>query len=224
MSNPSTPVSFSGQIPPPVLNLPFGTVQQDGQVYLSTTAIEFLQTLWAAMAGDGGVADLVLLNAVAPGVTSGATVALINEIAAALAILMPRSNAAMPNQVQDASLLLARPQIPMSIQALLDSLGADQGDILYRGANGWTVLAPGAAGQALETGGASANPSWATVSTSPPATTFAGLTATPADGQRAFITDGSVVATGNFGTVAAGGGANHVPVFWDGAGSTWRIG
>jgi len=53
---------------------------------------------------------------------------------------------------------------------------------------------------------------------------FADLPPPAYDGQRAFITDGSVVAAGNFGTVAAGGGANHVPVYWESGGSQWRIG
>jgi hypothetical protein len=39
---------------------------------------------------------------------------------------------------------------------------------------------------------------------------------------HAFVTDGSVVAAGNFGTVVAGGGANNVPVYCDG--TNWRIG
>lgn len=45
--------------------------------------------------------------------------------------------------------------------ALFDSVfGGTQGDILYRGSSVWTVLTPGTAGQYLQTGGASANPSW----------------------------------------------------------------
>lgn len=39
---------------------------------------------------------------------------------------------------------------------------------------------------------------------------------------RAMVTDGSVVAAGNFGTVVAGAGTNAVPVYCDGA--AWRIG
>lgn len=39
---------------------------------------------------------------------------------------------------------------------------------------------------------------------------------------RTFVTDASVAAAGNFGTVVAGGGANKVPVFSDG--TNWRIG
>jgi hypothetical protein len=48
-----------------------------------------------------------------------------------------------------------------TLSALLDTgIGNTQGDILYRGASGWSVLAPGAAGQTMKSGGASANPSW----------------------------------------------------------------
>ena len=39
--------------------------------------------------------------------------------------------------------------------------GGSQGDILYRGASSWTQLAAGTRGRYLQTGGASANPSWA---------------------------------------------------------------
>lgn len=53
---------------------------------------------------------------------------------------------------------------PANQSALLDNLfGSAQGTVLYRGASLWSALAPGTAGQYLQTGGASANPSWATV-------------------------------------------------------------
>lgn len=42
----------------------------------------------------------------------------------------------------------------------LDAIGAVQGDILYRNATVWTVLAPGTAGYHLKTGGAAADPAW----------------------------------------------------------------
>lgn len=48
-----------------------------------------------------------------------------------------------------------------TLSALLDYvLGNTQGSIIYRGASIWADLTPGTAGQILETGGASANPSW----------------------------------------------------------------
>jgi hypothetical protein len=52
--------------------------------------------------------------------------------------------------------------------------------------------------------------------------TVASLPASPTTGQRSFVTNSSVAASGNFGAVVAGGGANAVPVYWDGA--NWRIG
>lgn len=46
---------------------------------------------------------------------------------------------------------------------VLAFVGATQGQILYRDASGWTVLAPGTSGQFLQTLGAAANPAWATL-------------------------------------------------------------
>ena len=47
---------------------------------------------------------------------------------------------------------------------MLDSIGSTRGQILYRGASGWAALSPGTAGQMLQTGGAGADPSWASAS------------------------------------------------------------
>jgi len=48
------------------------------------------------------------------------------------------------------------------LSALIDSaIGSTQGDILYRGSSAWAVLAPGTSGYVLTSGGAAANPSWA---------------------------------------------------------------
>jgi len=50
----------------------------------------------------------------------------------------------------------------VTLSAAIDAvLGSTQGDILYRGASAWSVLAPGTSGQFLETQGAAANPQWA---------------------------------------------------------------
>ena len=52
---------------------------------------------------------------------------------------------------------------PTTLSSLIDrALGSAQGDILYRGSSGWGALAPGNAGQHLQSGGGSANPSWIT--------------------------------------------------------------
>lgn len=52
-------------------------------------------------------------------------------------------------------------------------------------------------------------------------TTFAGLPATPTDGQPGYITD---CTSTTFAAAAAGGGANHVPVWYNLALTSWRIG
>lgn len=53
--------------------------------------------------------------------------------------------------------------LPLSeaLNAQLDAISATRGSILYRGADEWAALAPGSAGQVLQTNGAGADPSWA---------------------------------------------------------------
>jgi hypothetical protein len=53
-------------------------------------------------------------------------------------------------------------------------------------------------------------------------TTVVGSLPTPAGLTRAFVTDSTVAAAGNFGAIVAGGGANTVPTYFDGL--NWRIG
>lgn len=55
-----------------------------------------------------------------------------------------------------------------TLTAIIDhDIGNVQGDILYRGASTWSVLAPGTAGFVLSTGGTAANPSWVSSLTNP---------------------------------------------------------
>jgi hypothetical protein len=50
-----------------------------------------------------------------------------------------------------------------SVSSFLDNAFSNtQGAVLYRGASGWSALAPGTSGQFLTTGGSAANPSWTT--------------------------------------------------------------
>lgn len=51
---------------------------------------------------------------------------------------------------------------------------------------------------------------------------FANLPAATTAGRKAFVNDGNLVASGNFGAVISGGGSNTVPVYSDG--TNWRIG
>jgi hypothetical protein len=51
--------------------------------------------------------------------------------------------------------------VPNTLSEIIDSaIGNTQGDILYRNATNWVVLAPGTAGNVLQTGGPAANPAW----------------------------------------------------------------
>lgn len=50
----------------------------------------------------------------------------------------------------------------LSATDVLDMLGSTQGNVLYRGASAWGALGVGTAGQLLQSGGAGADPSWAT--------------------------------------------------------------
>jgi hypothetical protein len=57
------------------------------------------------------------------------------------------------------------------VQGFLNAnYGTAQGSVLYRNASGWTVLAPGASGTVLQSGGTGANPSWAAISSTPSGT------------------------------------------------------
>lgn len=56
----------------------------------------------------------------------------------------------------------------------------------------------------------------------PPLTTVAGLPAAPPTGTRGQVSDANATHTAGIGAVVVGGGANNVPVRYDGA--AWRIG
>lgn len=49
----------------------------------------------------------------------------------------------------------------ITASSILDSIGSTRGTVLYRGASGWSVLAPGTSGNFLKTLGAGADPAWA---------------------------------------------------------------
>lgn len=59
-------------------------------------------------------------------------------------------------------LLPSNPTISADVQAILDQISTVHGSVLFRGATDWQALAPGTTGQFLQTGGAGADPVWAT--------------------------------------------------------------
>jgi hypothetical protein len=79
--------------------------------------------------------------------------------------------------------------VPSALTAsqVLDFLGSTQGQVLYRNASAWVPLSPGTSGQVLTTGGAGANPAWATV-------TGTGTVTSVASG--AGLTGGPITTTG----------------------------
>lgn len=82
--------------------------------------------------------------------------------------------------------------VPSALSAsnVLDFIGAVQGDVLYRSASGWSVLAPGTNGFVLTTGGASANPSWTNPASGGTVTSIA---------TNNGITGGTITTTGTIG-------------------------
>ncbi len=91
----------------------------------------------------------------------------------------------------------AAPALPTD----LNISGEAQGDVLYFNGSNWVRLAAGTAGKFLQTNGASANPSWATVSTSPP---LNWLPATWASNSGLSYTAGNYTAGVRFAPVRAG--------------------
>lgn len=64
---PGPVVAPAGPIPPPVLQLPWGTVGPGGMVTLTAEAYGFLQLLWSSIQGQGGIIDVTLANSESPG-------------------------------------------------------------------------------------------------------------------------------------------------------------
>lgn len=67
-------------------------------------------------------------------------------------------------------------------------------------------------------------PSIDILGTRAPVTTFASLPTNPLPGTRAWVNDASVALTAGIGTLVAGGGANFVPVYYDGVQGKWVVG
>lgn len=60
-TNPTNPVIAGSPLPPPLFQLPWGTLRNDGTVYLTPQALGFLQALWAGLQGGGGVIDIITI-------------------------------------------------------------------------------------------------------------------------------------------------------------------
>jgi hypothetical protein len=103
--------------------------------------------------------------------------------------------------------------VPSALTAsqVLDMIGNVQGDVLYRNASNWVILAPGTNGQVLTTAGAAANPTWTTVTGTGTVTSVAtsgGLTGGPITTTGTLSLAG--IATGN--VLGYTGGGSGTPV------------
>lgn len=79
MPGPNTPVISTFPLPPPVGNLPFGQVRENGQVYWTPGGWNFIQILWASIQGQGGLIDLLLSVEPSPGQISAAVESLLAQ-------------------------------------------------------------------------------------------------------------------------------------------------
>jgi hypothetical protein len=138
-------------------------------------------SLVATSSGSGTVTQIVAGAGLAGGTISASGTLSLATIAAGDLLANTGTVAAVPAAT--------------SLTALIDDvLGANQGNVLFRGATAWTVLAPGTSGQFLQTQGTGANPAWATVSGGS-GTWNAGTV--NAIGGALSLTSGTLVGTGS---------------------------
>lgn len=182
-TNPNTPVTASFPIPPPSIQIPIGITQDGKPVHLTPSGLDFLQRLWAAIQGQGGVLDISYLLALetdsdSSGEGSEQFSALVagllsddpapdNPAQATLTALAfsgiadePPSPPSIPTLTIPANLTtgLAVP-LPKTLSAIMDAcLGSVRGSLIVRNATTWVVLPIGTAGQVLTSNGT--DPAW----------------------------------------------------------------
>ena len=240
MTNPQTPAGAANRAPPPVLNLPWGQLRADGQVYLTITSLEFLQMLWSSVQGTGGVIDTMNATRLGRAEIEGIVFGLITAIGETSRFKAPPPNlAAVRKAAEDGERLASRrprAQQPMPDAPALARRPRTQPPLPDAPALARRPrLAPQTPDTSLITrrarpallvpdNGLLTRRTRLQPAPSLPRPTFAQLPPNPQDGDRNYIIDGSVVALGNFGTAAAGGGTNRLPVFFDSGTTTWRVG
>ena len=97
--------------------------------------------------------------------------------------LEPYDDAELPEDFQAWIATRLLPYVNSDLGVYLDEIGSTRGSILYRGASGWAILAPGTAAYVLTSNGAGADPSYAVIpaaSPSPGITTILAPTSLPA--------------------------------------------
>ena len=154
-------------------NLPVGDTLGGSEL------MEMVQSGVSRRTSVAAIATYVATTYPAPGVTSiataspvtGGTITTTGTISLATAGVTNLYLASMSGGTIKAN-VTGNPASPSDVtpSQVLDVIGSTRGDILYRGATGWAVLAPGTSGYVLQTAGGGADPSWGQVSLSGGAT------------------------------------------------------
>lgn len=108
--------------------------------------------------------------------------------------------------------------IDANASAILDTISATRGVLLYRGAAGWAALAPGTAGENLQTNGAGADPTWAVSAGGDIQALLDGISATQGTLLYRNATDWVALAPGTAGYVLQTKGAGQNPAWVLGSG------
>lgn len=214
MAQPPPVPAASTPVPPVLLNFPF-TNPRTG--ILTLMAGSFLTQLWAGQQGAGGLGPTVetLVNEVATifamhgdgTLSASGVLTVVATEGVFFGYFATGTDAAQLTGTLNAARLAASsvPYAKLANATVPELLGAT--------AAGPVVAITIGRGVAFAAG--------ALTATDGPAVLVAAL-GTPTACLRAFVSDSTVVAAGNFGNVVAGTGGNFCPVYADGA--AWRIG
>lgn len=204
----------SSPVPPALLSLPLVNPKTG---IPTLTGGSFLTQLWAALAGSGGVgptvAELVVEVAIIFNMHGDGTLSPTGELIVTKTNGTAFSYFATGTDAANLTGTLNAARIADNSLAYAKLANAAGPELLGATAAGPVVAITVGRGLALAANilTATDGPAVLVANLGPPTACF-----------RAFVSDSSVVAAGNFGNVVAGGGANFAPVY--ATGIDWRIG